>query len=82
MRFAERNIPMICANPDLEVERGEKLVPCAGAMAAFYETFGGVTRIAGKPHQPIYEAAMKEATELREMIDIDRPVLFDCVVDQ
>ena len=72
MRFAERNIPMICANPDLVVERGEKLVPCAGAMAAFYETFGGVTRIAGKPHQPIYEAAMKEATELREMIDIDR----------
>jgi HAD superfamily hydrolase (TIGR01450 family) len=72
MRFAERNIPMICANPDLIVERGERLIPCAGAIAAFYETFGGVTRIAGKPHQPIYEAAMRDAMELREMVDIDR----------
>jgi HAD superfamily hydrolase (TIGR01450 family) len=72
MRLAERNIPMICANPDLIVERGERLIPCAGAIAAFYETFGGETRIAGKPHQPIYEAAMREAMELRELVDIDR----------
>ena len=69
MRFAERNIPMICANPDLIVERGERLIPCAGAMAAFYETRGGETRIAGKPHRPIYEEALRQATELREMID-------------
>ena len=67
MRFADRNLPMICANPDLIVERGERLIPCAGAIAAFYETFGGETRIAGKPHQPIYEAAMREAMELREL---------------
>lgn len=72
MRLAARNVPMICANPDLIVERGERLIPCAGAIAAFYETFGGETRIAGKPHQPIYEAAMREAMELREMVDIDR----------
>ena len=72
MRFAQRSVPMICANPDLVVERGEKLIPCAGAIAAFYETFGGETRIAGKPHQPIYEAAMREAMGLREMVDIDR----------
>lgn len=68
-RFADRNIPMICANPDLVVERGERLIPCAGAIAALYETLGGETRIAGKPHRPIYEEALQQATELREMID-------------
>ncbi|MBX9454892.1 MAG: TIGR01459 family HAD-type hydrolase [Rhizobium sp.] len=68
-RFADRNVPMICANPDLIVERGERLIPCAGAMAAFFETLGGETRIAGKPHRPIYEEALRQATELREMID-------------
>lgn len=69
MRAAARNLPMICANPDLVVERGDRLIPCAGAIAAFYETLGGETRIAGKPHQPIYEAAMQEAFALREMVD-------------
>ena len=72
--FADRNIPMICANPDLIVERGERLIPCAGAVAAFYETLGGETRIAGKPHRPIYEEALRQATELREMIDPARIV--------
>ncbi len=48
---------MICANPDLVVERGERIIPCAGAMAAYYEQLGGEVRIAGKPHAPIYEAA-------------------------
>lgn len=67
--FAERNIPMICANPDLIVERGERLIPCAGAVAAFYETLGGETRIAGKPHRPIYKEALRQAAELRQTID-------------
>jgi HAD superfamily hydrolase (TIGR01450 family) len=73
-RFADRNIPMICANPDFVVERGERLIPCAGAVAALYETLGGETRIAGKPHRPIYEEALRRATELREMIDPARVV--------
>jgi HAD superfamily hydrolase (TIGR01450 family) len=68
-RLSARSLPMICANPDLVVERGERLIPCAGAMAAFYETLGGVTRIAGKPHRPIYEAALAEATALRATVD-------------
>lgn len=64
-----RGVPMICANPDLIVERGERLIPCAGAMAAYYEMLGGETRIAGKPHRPIYEAALTAARELRGEID-------------
>ena len=67
--FADRNIPMICANPDLIVERGERLIPCAGAVAAFYEQLGGETRIAGKPHHPIYTEALSQAAELRGTID-------------
>lgn len=68
--FLARKVPMICANPDLIVERGERLIPCAGAMAALYAEMGGETRIAGKPHRPIYEAAMAEVRALRG--DVDR----------
>jgi len=63
--FQSRNVPMICANPDLVVERGHKMIPCAGAMAAYYNQLGGATRIAGKPHTPIYEAVLEAAKELR-----------------
>lgn len=70
--FLARNVPMICANPDLVVERGERLIPCAGAMAAYYAEMGGETRIAGKPHKPIYEAALAEARSLRGGIAVDR----------
>ena len=72
--FAERGLPMICANPDLIVERGERLIPCAGAVAALYETLGGESRIAGKPHHPIYDEALRQADELRQTIDRSRVV--------
>ena len=54
-RLAARSVPMICANPDLVVERGDKLVYCAGALAAIYAEKGGEVIYAGKPHLPIYE---------------------------
>jgi HAD superfamily hydrolase (TIGR01459 family) len=56
--FREREVPMICANPDLVVERGHRIIPCAGAMAAYYTQLGGTTRIAGKPHKPIYDEVL------------------------
>jgi HAD superfamily hydrolase (TIGR01450 family) len=62
--FQARGLALICANPDLIVERGERMIPCAGAVAAYYEQLGGATRIAGKPHRPIYEAALAAASEL------------------
>jgi HAD superfamily hydrolase (TIGR01459 family) len=49
-----RRLPMICANPDLVVERGDKLVWCAGSLAAAYAAGGGEVLYAGKPHLPIY----------------------------
>ncbi len=58
-KLAARKLPMICANPDHLVERGDKLVYCAGALAAIYETLGGGIVYAGKPHRPIYELALE-----------------------
>jgi len=56
--MAARGLTMICANPDLIVERGHRLIPCAGAMAQVYEKLGGETIYAGKPHRPVYEQAL------------------------
>jgi len=56
-RLAARHVPMICANPDLVVERGDKLVYCAGALAAEYARKGGEVVYAGKPYLPIYQRA-------------------------
>lgn len=70
--FVARGVPMICANPDLVVERGERIIPCAGAVAAYYEQLGGEVRIAGKPHAPIYEACMVAAKEVRGDFAKDR----------
>jgi len=70
--FQKRGVPMICANPDLVVERGHRIIPCAGAMAAYYVELGGESRVAGKPHQPIYEAALAAARDLRGDFPVSR----------
>lgn len=62
-RLRARNLPFICANPDIMVEHGDRLVWCAGAIARDYAQLGGRTLIAGKPHAPIYAAAVKAAEE-------------------
>jgi len=64
VRLRARNLPFICANPDIVVERGERLIWCAGAIARDYAQLGGRTLIAGKPHAPIYEVALKVAGEV------------------
>jgi HAD superfamily hydrolase (TIGR01459 family) len=60
----QRDLWMICANPDLVVERGDTLIPCAGALALAYEEMGGEVYYAGKPHRPIYEAALATARRI------------------
>lgn len=62
--FRAREIPMICANPDLVVERDKKLIPCAGVIAAAYEAIGGAVVYAGKPYRPVYDAALAKAGAL------------------
>ncbi|RDL52747.1 Acid sugar phosphatase [Ensifer sp. M14] len=70
--LAKRKIPFICANPDLVVERGHRLIPCAGAIAKLYEELGGEARIAGKPYIAIYRAALTEAKAVRGGLDLSR----------
>lgn len=62
-RMRGRDLPFICANPDIVVERGEKMIWCAGAIARDYAQFGGRTLIAGKPHPPMYDAALLLAAQ-------------------
>lgn len=52
---AKRNVPMICANPDLVVNIGETQYECAGTFALEYEQMGGRVIYFGKPHLPVYE---------------------------
>ena len=59
--FVSRGLPMVCANPDLVVERGESLVWCGGALARLYDELGGAVTLAGKPYPPIYDAAMRQS---------------------
>ena len=56
---ARHSLPMICANPDLEVIRGGERVICAGALAARYELMGGSVRSLGKPDPAIYGPVME-----------------------
>lgn len=63
-QFQMRDLPFICANPDIVVHRGDRLIPCAGALARDYNQIGGRTLIAGKPHRPIYLAAIERLKEL------------------
>jgi HAD superfamily hydrolase (TIGR01459 family) len=68
-----KNLPMICANPDLVVYRGDQLVYCAGALAERYEELGGEVEQAGKPHAPIYRMAIGLLEQsLGRPLDIDR----------
>ena len=60
-----RNLFMICGNPDLVVERGDRLVYCAGAIADLYGELGGEVIYAGKPHAPIYDQALARIAALR-----------------
>jgi HAD superfamily hydrolase (TIGR01459 family) len=60
-----RDLFMVCANPDLVVERGHHRVYCAGAVAELYQSMGGEVLWAGKPHPPIYQAALARAANVR-----------------
>lgn len=63
--LCRRSVPMICANPDLKVERGGRIIYCGGAIAEAYEKLGGSVAYAGKPFAPIYESALEMAAGLR-----------------
>ena len=53
-----RGLPMICVNPDIVVERGGRMIWCAGSLAQRYRDLGGETAMVGKPHPAVYEQAL------------------------
>jgi HAD superfamily hydrolase (TIGR01459 family) len=57
-----RNLFMVCANPDVVVERGDRLVYCAGAIADLYAEMGGDVLFAGKPYRPLYDLALSKVS--------------------
>ncbi len=66
-------LTMLCANPDIVVDMGEKRLWCAGALARDYEEMGGEALYYGKPHPPVYDLA-------RRRLGLDDPRIL-CVGD-
>lgn len=58
-----RNLPFLCANPDMIVHHGGIMRWCAGALAKKYEELGEESIIIGKPRRPVYEYAHKQLNE-------------------
>ncbi|MBX3508812.1 MAG: TIGR01459 family HAD-type hydrolase [Parvibaculum sp.] len=56
-QLTARALPLICANPDIVVERGDRHIYCAGALAKLYGELGGKVIYFGKPHGPVYGIA-------------------------
>ncbi|MFN6977552.1 MAG: TIGR01459 family HAD-type hydrolase, partial [Gemmobacter sp.] len=64
MLAKQRGLPMLCANPDIVVDFGDRRVWCAGALAEFYVELGGQAFWFGKPHPPIYDLAARRLERL------------------
>lgn len=60
----ELGLPLVCANPDVQVRRGDKVIYCGGALAQKYERMEGEVIYAGKPHKPIYRLSRAWLSEI------------------
>jgi len=67
-----RGLKLLCANPDIVVDRGESREWCAGALAALYTEMGGESLYFGKPHPPVYDLARRRLSQLGKDISDDR----------
>lgn len=68
----QRGLKLLCANPDIVVDRGERREWCAGALARLYEEMGGESLYFGKPHPPIYDLARRRLAALGDLPPDDR----------
>ncbi len=60
----QKGLKLLCANPDIVVDRGEQREWCAGALAQLYTEMGGESYYFGKPHPPIYDLARRRLAAL------------------
>lgn len=68
----EKGLKLLCANPDIIVDRGEEREWCAGALAALYTEMGGESLYFGKPHPPIYDLARRRMAALGHDVETAR----------
>ena len=68
----QKGLKLLCANPDIIVDRGDKREWCAGAVAQAYSEMGGTSLYFGKPHAPIYDLARRRLSAIRSNIPDDR----------
>ena len=68
----QKGMKLLCANPDIVVDRGEVREWCAGALAALYTEMGGESLYFGKPHPPIYDLARRRLNALANKVDSSR----------
>lgn len=68
----QKGLKLLCANPDIVVDRGEKREWCAGALAKLYTEMGGESLYFGKPHPPIYDLARRRLFALGKDVPDDR----------
>ncbi len=61
-------LKLLCANPDIVVDRGHQREWCAGALAKLYTEMGGESLYFGKPHPPIYDLARRRLAEVDKSI--------------
>ncbi len=68
----QKGMKLLCANPDIVVDRGEHREWCAGALAQLYTEMGGESLYFGKPHPPIYDLARRRLAALGKNIPDSR----------
>ena len=68
----QKGLKLLCAKPDIIVDRGDKREWCAGAVAQAYTEMGGISLYFGKPHAPIYDLARRRLSAIRPNIPDDR----------
>lgn len=67
-----RGLKLLCANPDIVVDRGHRREWCAGALAKLYTEMGGESLYFGKPHPAIYDLARRRLAEFDSGISDDQ----------
>ena len=67
-----KGMKLLCANPDIMIDRGEAREWCAGALAQLYTEMGGESLYFGKPHPPIYDLARRRLAALDDAVDAPR----------
>ena len=65
----QKGMKLLCANPDIVVDRGEVREWCAGALAKLYTEMGGESLYFGKPHPPIYDLARRRLQAIDQNIE-------------